>query len=175
MIVKANPPHLISNLEFVSCFRDPRRMFTEMSYFVTNFLSAVSFIREATAASLSIDREEFERLSKQPPTSNSASRDRSPSTGSNTSLPVDISRAPLRTPDSEHVSPISPGSLTFVPASCSSLDDLLLEPPSGSVPQSPRYRFFDMKPEDLKLGDIPTLLEEYKELVRLVTRGNSDK
>jgi hypothetical protein len=61
-ILKANPPCLHSNIEYLSHFRHPSRMLSESGYYFVSFLTAVSFIESLDASMLSIDAEEFENL-----------------------------------------------------------------------------------------------------------------
>ncbi|KAI4307331.1 hypothetical protein L6164_030532 [Bauhinia variegata] len=59
--IKANPPQLHSNLEYIQRFRHQSRLIGETAYFFTNILSAESFISNIDAKALSLDETEFER------------------------------------------------------------------------------------------------------------------
>lgn len=61
VIIKANPPQLHSNLLYIQRYRCQSRLVSEVAYYFTNFLSAVYFIRNLNAESLSIDKEEFQK------------------------------------------------------------------------------------------------------------------
>ncbi|KAL6210189.1 hypothetical protein ACLB2K_021126 [Fragaria x ananassa] len=56
----ANPPHLHSNLKFIQLYRRQAKLVSEAAYYLTNLVSAKTFISELNAKSLSIDEIEFE-------------------------------------------------------------------------------------------------------------------
>lgn len=58
--IKANPPHLHSNLLYIQRYRHQSRMVSEAAYFFTNILSAEAFIWDIDAKSLSMDEVEFQ-------------------------------------------------------------------------------------------------------------------
>lgn len=59
--LKANPPQLHSNLQYIQRYRRQTRLVSETAYYFTNMLSAVSFILDIDAKSLSMDATEFEK------------------------------------------------------------------------------------------------------------------
>lgn len=59
--IKANPPQLHLNLQYIQRFRRQSRLVSETAYYFTNILSAVSFISNIDAQALSMDEIEFER------------------------------------------------------------------------------------------------------------------
>ncbi|OSD05507.1 hypothetical protein PYCCODRAFT_1432665 [Trametes coccinea BRFM310] len=62
VVIKANPPHLLSNVEFISRFRNPAKLQSEAGYYLSSLMGAVSFIETMDHTSLSnITQEEFER------------------------------------------------------------------------------------------------------------------
>jgi Rab5 GDP/GTP exchange factor len=62
VVLKANPEHLLSNVEFISRFRNPSKLQSEAGYYLSSLMGAVSFIETMDHASLSnIDRDDFER------------------------------------------------------------------------------------------------------------------
>lgn len=66
VVVKAAPPQLYSNVEFISAFRHPSRLVSEDLYCFTQFSSAVAFLLNLTSSSqLSIGSEEFKILTQE--------------------------------------------------------------------------------------------------------------
>ncbi|KAF8025128.1 hypothetical protein BT93_F2084 [Corymbia citriodora subsp. variegata] len=58
--IKANPPELHSNLRFIQLYRRQAKLISEAAYYLTNLISAKSFIADLNARSLSINEIEFE-------------------------------------------------------------------------------------------------------------------
>lgn len=61
LTLQANTPQLYSNLLYIQRYRRQSRLVGEAAYFFTNMLSAVSFILNINAESLSMDEAEFEK------------------------------------------------------------------------------------------------------------------
>ncbi|KAF9466135.1 hypothetical protein BDZ94DRAFT_1158669 [Collybia nuda] len=62
VVLKANPSHLLSNVEFINRFRNPAKLQSEAGYYLSSLMGAVSFIETMDHTSLSsIDQEEFEK------------------------------------------------------------------------------------------------------------------
>ncbi|KAG6888872.1 hypothetical protein C0992_007268 [Termitomyces sp. T32_za158] len=62
VVLKANPEHLLSNIEFISRFRNPEKLQSEAGYYLSSLIGAVSFIETMDHTSLSnISQEEFEQ------------------------------------------------------------------------------------------------------------------
>ncbi|PWN54213.1 hypothetical protein IE53DRAFT_372628 [Violaceomyces palustris] len=64
VVLKANPDNLISNVEYISRFRNPERLSSESGYYLSSLMGAIAFIETMDYASLSnISQEEFENRS----------------------------------------------------------------------------------------------------------------
>jgi len=62
VVLKANPDHLISNVEFINRFRNPAKLQSEAGYYLSSLMGAVQFIETMDHTSVSnITQEEFER------------------------------------------------------------------------------------------------------------------
>lgn len=62
VVLKANPEHLISNVEYIGRFRNPEKLSSESGYYLSSLMGATAFIETMDYSSLSnIDQAEFER------------------------------------------------------------------------------------------------------------------
>lgn len=62
VVLKANPEHLISNVEYIGRFRDPSKLSSESGYYLSSLMGATAFIETMDYSSLSnITQEEFEK------------------------------------------------------------------------------------------------------------------
>lgn len=62
VVLRANPDHLISNVEYISRFRNPEKLSSESGYYLSSLMGAIAFIETMDHTSLSnITQEEFER------------------------------------------------------------------------------------------------------------------
>ncbi|BGP32017.1 hypothetical protein JCM10296v2_003796 [Rhodotorula toruloides] len=61
VVIKANPDHLVSNLQYIQRFRNPEKLSGEGGYYLSSLNAAISFIESLDASSLSnITQQEFE-------------------------------------------------------------------------------------------------------------------
>ncbi|KAJ1679605.1 hypothetical protein EV182_001705 [Spiromyces aspiralis] len=61
VVITANPPKLVSNVNYISRFRAPSKLTAESGYYFTNMMAAISFIESMGASCLSITKEDFDR------------------------------------------------------------------------------------------------------------------
>ncbi|KAI8142342.1 hypothetical protein BJV82DRAFT_670000 [Fennellomyces sp. T-0311] len=60
VVLRANPPRLVSNVQYISRFRNPEHLQSESGYYLTNLMGSITFIESMDASSLSITKEEFD-------------------------------------------------------------------------------------------------------------------
>ncbi|KAF9914090.1 hypothetical protein BX616_008998 [Lobosporangium transversale] len=61
VVLRANPPNLVSNVQYISRFRNPEKLQAEAGYYLASLMGAISFIENLEASSLSISPEEFDQ------------------------------------------------------------------------------------------------------------------
>lgn len=116
VVLRANPPNLISNVQYIQRFRNPERLQGENGYYLSSLNGAISFIETLDSSSLSsIDQEEFERnvelaIANLPPESQGGDGPAAPSygippSGSRQSLISTASGQPAIIPTSSPATP----------------------------------------------------------------------
>ncbi|KAG2171797.1 hypothetical protein INT43_008177 [Umbelopsis isabellina] len=60
VVLKSNPPKLVSNVQYINRFRNPDHLQSEGGYYLTNLMGAIAFIESLEAKSLSVTQEEFD-------------------------------------------------------------------------------------------------------------------
>jgi hypothetical protein len=59
--LKANPPSIFSNLQYILKFRDPQKLASETAYYYAQVELAVAFLSEVDATRVTIDPQDFDR------------------------------------------------------------------------------------------------------------------
>lgn len=143
IVLKANPEDLHSNMLYISNYRHPSRMAAEPGYFFTQLVSAVHFLENLQADSLSIDPELFERgMADNLRASEKLAKQRAESPVAST---ADAMGAQLVAGQSS------------VTISNEAMECLMRS-----------YRYVQLEPNELRVGDVPELLSDYKQLVEVL-------
>ncbi|KAG0088740.1 hypothetical protein BGZ93_003083 [Podila epicladia] len=61
VVLRSNPPNLVSNVQYISRFRNPEKLQAEAGYYLASLMGAISFVENLEASSLSISLEEFDQ------------------------------------------------------------------------------------------------------------------
>ncbi|KTW29525.1 uncharacterized protein T551_02141 [Pneumocystis jirovecii RU7] len=61
VILKTNPGNIISNIQYISRFRNPEKLSGESGYYFSSLIGAIAFIENLDKSSLTISDEEFEK------------------------------------------------------------------------------------------------------------------
>ncbi|KAG9319248.1 hypothetical protein KVV02_005329 [Mortierella alpina] len=61
VVLRSNPPNLVSNVQYISRFRNPDKLQAEAGYYLASLMGAISFIENLEASSLSISLAEFDQ------------------------------------------------------------------------------------------------------------------
>eukprot|EP01113_Clastostelium_recurvatum_P002677 TRINITY_DN11134_c0_g1_i1.p1 TRINITY_DN11134_c0_g1~~TRINITY_DN11134_c0_g1_i1.p1 ORF type:complete len:892 (-),score=240.99 TRINITY_DN11134_c0_g1_i1:1222-3897(-) len=62
VVLRANPPMLCSNMDYISHFRHSSKLITETGYYLTQLVSVIAFVNNIQPQSLTIDPLEFAEL-----------------------------------------------------------------------------------------------------------------
>ncbi|KAH0615063.1 uncharacterized protein H6S33_000699 [Morchella sextelata] len=61
VVLRANPEHLVSNVQYILRFRNPDKLNGEAGYYLSSLMGAIQFIENLDRSSLTITDEEFEK------------------------------------------------------------------------------------------------------------------
>ncbi|KAI5805441.1 guanine nucleotide exchange factor [Peziza echinospora] len=61
VVLRANPDHLVSNIQYILRFRNPEKLGGEAGYYLSSLMGAIQYIESLDRSSLTITAEEFER------------------------------------------------------------------------------------------------------------------
>lgn len=144
IVLKANPPHICSNIKFISSYRNPSKLsISELGYYFTQLESGVSFIEQLDATRLSIDPAEYDRL---------------------------FSSTEHNEPTTATMTPLSDNHRAY---SDDSIDDAMpaTRMPSSSALSLPLSsnsynKFLNKTVNELTIGEVAELLDEYKAMAQ---------
>ncbi|EQC32159.1 hypothetical protein SDRG_10354 [Saprolegnia diclina VS20] len=159
-ILKANPVHLHSVVQYIQTYRHPSKLLSEPGYFFTHVVSSVSFLEQLDDSGLSIAPEDFHA-------GLAATKDAIGDVGA-VIAPLSPTKEAPRHDHSEdaQLTPINVLDVRArrrVPGLVPAVVPVLMTPTIMSSPS-----FLDKTAADLRLTDIPLLLDEYKALHRRV-------
>jgi len=174
ILLKANPPQCYSNLQYISRYRHPAHLRSEQAYFFTNAVSAVAFIEGMDHSSLSIDPEFFKSQMQQfhyprdtePHDLRPVAAQTQPKTEERPDTAM-TDTAPGPTAAVSIVSKSRPRCGT-VPVSDTLLQQVVDAAAEGKLLDLPAFEFVGRGPSQLKIGQIPALLQSYEQLASLV-------
>lgn len=169
-VISANPPRLHSNVEFVAAFRHPSRLVAEDAYFLTALQSAIAFLNEATAKVLEVSEDEFNRHCA---ASLATHREAQAQEGGHVG-DMAVEAEPRR------VSPTAGSTATLLPAAgeggpaatvaakAAELNVVYRQQLAEKVRALPISFEAVRAARELRMDEVPGLLEEYKEMARLL-------
>ncbi|KDO28751.1 hypothetical protein SPRG_19966 [Saprolegnia parasitica CBS 223.65] len=157
-ILKANPVHLHSVVQYIQNYRHPSKLLSEPGYFFTHVVSSVSFLEQLDDSGLSISPEDFHAgLAATKEAVGDAGAVIEPLSPTKETPCLDHSEDAQLTP----ISVLEVRARRRVSALTPSVVPVLMTPTRTSSPS-----FLDKTAADLRLCDIPLLLDEYKALHR---------
>lgn len=156
VLLKANPPQLLANVEYIQRYRHPSRLVGEAAYFYTNVVSAATFLEHLEASSLTMAPEEFEASLKHAMAAIAFSSAPPPSSPSTPAPAPSPPTAALQERNGSESNELSTQDIKRMRLQLGhELESSLLRD----------YTFVFSKAEDLRVGDVEVLLNQYKELV----------
>eukprot|EP01114_Cavostelium_apophysatum_P009412 TRINITY_DN2254_c0_g1_i2.p1 TRINITY_DN2254_c0_g1~~TRINITY_DN2254_c0_g1_i2.p1 ORF type:complete len:696 (+),score=183.90 TRINITY_DN2254_c0_g1_i2:123-2210(+) len=181
-ILKANPPNLHSNIQYLANFRHPSKMLAESGYYFISFLTAVTFIESADSSRLSIDPVEFEkginRNSMLPGTPRNEQ-------GESEKEPVENTKEIQELKQKEQtdqqlaerkLGDSAESSSKILSKPEPEMEDSTIAPAPST--RDPEY-FLKKKPEDYSTEDVRDLIEDYRRILSVLSslspKGNSER
>jgi len=139
--LKANPEDLHSNIQYIQNYRHPSKLAAESGYYFMQLVSAVHFLEMMESTSLSIDPAEYERLIVE---------------------------------GEQGVLPKSSDTVSTVPDAAASRDSEIGDHKAINISDGAMeclvrsYRYMGLEANDIRVGDVPELLKDYKVLVEVL-------
>ncbi|TKY49870.1 Vacuolar protein sorting-associated protein 9A [Spatholobus suberectus] len=143
--IKANPPRLHSNLNFIKSYRRQAKLISEAEYYFTNLVSAKTFIVDLNAKSLSMDEIKFEESMQAAKLAEKVTRESSSTCQMSQQEKNECSCSKKmhdKLDDTEVFQVLQPGT---------------------------NYPYMEAKSKELTVGDVEILLIHYKDLVAKYT------
>merc|ERR1711972_190941 len=148
--------------EFVATFRHPSRLVAEDAYFLTALQSSVAFAKDAGPKCLDVTPEEFERRFAQ---AQREARQREPEEAGISGASASERRIAYGPDSSDAATPAVPTTVAQKASSLNAAQHAMLVARRKALP----LRFEAIQSaRQLKIKDIAILLEEYREMVRIL-------
>jgi len=176
-VIKANPPRLHSNVEFVATFRHPSRLNGEDAYFLTALQSAIAFVRESSAKVFEVSEEDYRRLCSESRTAAHEGMQSSPEGDGSRPSP---SASPEAKDDENNDEEDEEAENSTSSGPRGARPPTSLEMKAASLGEEERRTLADkvqslnwsyeatLAARDLRVSAIPGLLREYKEMATLL-------
>jgi hypothetical protein len=185
-VIRANPPNLYSNVEYISRYRHPDKMAQEFGYYFTQLASVVPFLETLNHKSLSLSEEEFNRNMG---LSNNGGRPGPPPRSASAMSLLDL-QAPEVTANPPLQRAVSvqsvfdhppPPAATAVANNYNSNSNAAIVQPQPQRPQQPppqvqnparpktpkrNFKFVGRDVQSLTIAEVGELLQEYEQMAR---------
>ena len=173
-VIRANPPNLYSNVEYISRYRNPSKMHQEFGYYFTQLASVVPFLEGLSHKSLTISEAEFNKNVLMARNNRSPRMQKQDSVASLIQPPP--SKSHTRVKSANSIQEMT-GSANIIPTlprvstSAKSSSNVKEMPKSPKQPQkelvdhrNPLLRFLGRDVETLTLKEVKEMYECYEEL-----------
>ncbi|OQS05224.1 hypothetical protein THRCLA_02608 [Thraustotheca clavata] len=159
-ILKANPPNLHSIVHYIQTYRHPSKLLSEPGYFFTHIVSSVSFLEQLDDSGLTITPEEFQ--AGLAATTQSVSEE----------APVNFANNVLQVEEPTETEDVQFRPLSILDVRARRVEGLAQHvTPVVMVPTVVNPSFVGKTADELRVNDIPKLLDEYKLLHRLCRKN----
>jgi hypothetical protein len=191
VVVQAQPMRLFLNVQYTSSFIDEEAMRQSPGYLLTHLCSAMTYIEQCDGASLNgLDADQFDALFNSSAAAEaeqhaSLAAAAAEAANSNSSLTTDHSSASSSSSSSPTARASPPGKETEDNAQHTPAQDLddspkMLDEQTRSEIAQLELSFMTVSIDELRLAQVPHLLDEYKRMARVLQRlrrpsGGGDK
>lgn len=164
-------PHLWLNLKYIELYRHPRKLTSESSYFFITLQSCARFIQSITASSLSIDPDVYTNFIRQYAIEKAHEQTRindeelTVGSGERRGSKSLLSPLPVGSPSPNAVVP----NLALPGGRIVSSEELsVTEAHLDNLLKLRDFSFLSTEVDELKVLDVPVLLQEYKEVANIL-------